>query len=142
MAANGVDKCRVAFERLKAGEPHVAAHVGLDPTKITAGIVSVEAGFDRGYLKKDRPSHRALIADIEAYRKSYGTESSSKALQVKRANDKAAQAVSDLETARGQLYHVMAQNVQLVERVRELQFQLEARSNDTQSKPGARKHPH
>ncbi|KKO17281.1 hypothetical protein [Pseudomonas putida] len=141
MTVKGIDKCRAAFERLKAGEPHVAAHVGLDPTKITAGVVSVEAGFDRGYLKKDRPSHRALLADIEAYRKSYGTESSSKALQVKRANDKAAKALSDLEIARGQLYHVMAQNVQLVERVRELQFQLDARRNVTQLTPGAKKHP-
>lgn len=141
MTVKGIDKCRAAFERLKAGEPHVAAHVGLDPTKITAGVVSVEAGFDRGYLKKERASHRALLADIEAYRKSYGTESSSKALQVKRANDKAAKALSDLEIARGQLHHVMAQNVQLVERVRELQFQLDARSNVTQLKPGAKKHP-
>lgn len=139
MSVKGIDKCKEAFERLKAGEPHVAAHVGLDPTKITAGVVSVEAGFDRGYLKKDRSSHRALLADIEAYRKSYGTESSSKALQVKRANDKAAKALSDLEIARGQLYHVMAQNVQLVERVRELQFQLDARSNVTQLKPGAKR---
>ncbi|UUC18207.1 MULTISPECIES: hypothetical protein [Pseudomonas] len=141
MTVKGIDKCRAAFERLKAGEPHVAAHVGLDPTKITAGVVSVEAGFDRGYLKKERASHRALLADIEAYRKSYGTESSSKALQVKRANDKAAKALSDLEIARGQLHHVMAQNVQLVERVRELQFQLDSRRNVTQLKPGAKKHP-
>jgi hypothetical protein len=141
MATNGMDKCREAFERLKAGKPHVAAHVGLDPTKITAGIVSVEAGFDRGYLKKDRLSHRALIADIEAYRKSFGTESSSKALQVKRANDKVTQAVSDLEIARSQLYHVMAQNVQLVERVRDLQGQLKALSNVTQLKTGAKRQP-
>lgn len=141
MATNGVDKCREGFERIKAGKPHVAAHVGLDPTKVTASIVSVEAGFDRGYLKKDRPSHRALIAEIEAYRKSYGTESSSKALQVKRANDKATQAFADLEIVRSQLYHVMAQNVQLVERVRDLQEQLKGLNNVTQLKPVPKKKP-
>lgn len=131
MAADGLERCREGFQRIKAGKPQVAAHIGLDPTKVTAGIVSVEAGFDRGYLKKSRNSHRALIAEIEAYRKSYGNESSSKALQVKRANDKVTQALADLETARSQLYHVMTQNIQLVERVRHLEEQLKALSNVT-----------
>lgn len=129
MAANGVGKCQEGFERIKAGTPRVAAHVGLDPTKVTAGIVSVEGGFDRGYLKKGRPNHQALIAEIEAYRKSYGTASSSKALQIKRANDKAANAVAELEIARSQLYQVMTQNVQLVERVRYLEELLKSQSN-------------
>jgi len=132
MASNGVDKCREGFERIKAGSPRVAAHVGLDPTKVTAGVVSVESGFDRGYLKKDRPNHQALIAEIEAYRKSHGTMSSSKALQIKRANDKASNAVADLEIARSQLYQVMTQNVQLVERVRHLEELLKAHSNVTE----------
>lgn len=137
MAVNGVDKCREGFERIKAGVPRVAAHVGLDPTKITAGVVSVEGGFDRGYLKKDRTRHQALIAEIEAYRKSHGTASSSKALQIKRANDKAANAIADLEIARSQLYQVMTQNVQLVERVRHLEELLKTHSNvaDLRSRP-------
>ncbi len=131
MGKNGVEVCREAFERLKAGTPHVAAHVGLDPLKITAGIVSVEGGFDRGYLKKSRVNHQALIAEIEAYRNSFGTVSSSKALQIKRANDKATKAYDELEIALSQLYHVMTQNVQLVERVRHLEAQLKSFSNVT-----------
>ena len=131
MGANGVDACREAFERLKAGAPRVSAHVGLDPVKITAGIVSVEGGFDRGYLKKGRVNHQALIAEIEAYRNSFGTVSSSKALQIKRANDKAAKAQDELEMVQSQLYHVIAQNVQLVERVRLLEEQLKSFSGVT-----------
>jgi hypothetical protein len=139
MAVSGVDKCREGFERIKSGVPRVAAHVGLDPTKVTAGVVSVEGGFDRGYLKKDRLSHQALIAEIEAYRKSHGTASSSKALQIKRANDKAANAIADLEIARSQLYQVMTQNVQLVERVRHLEDLLKSHSNVAELKSRPRK---
>ncbi|MGF6398408.1 hypothetical protein ABH905_002074 [Pseudomonas frederiksbergensis] len=129
MTGTGLDACREAFERLKLGQPRVAAHVGLDPTKITAGIVSFEAGFDRGYLKKDRNNHKPLIAEIEAYRNSFGTVSSSKALQIKRANDKAAKAHGELEVVKVQLYQVMTQNVQLVERVRYLEEQLKSLNN-------------
>lgn len=132
MTGTGLDACWDALERLKAGKPRVAAHIGLDPTKLTAGIVSFEAGFDRGYLKKDRKNHKPLIAAIEAFRNSFGTVSSSKALQIKRANDKATKAHDDLEIARAQLYHVMTQNVQLVERVRHLEEQLKSLSNVAQ----------
>lgn len=138
MTVKGIDRCREGFERIKAGTPRVAAHVGLDPTKVTAGIVSVESGFDRGYLKKDRPNHQPLIAEIEAYRKSHGTESTSKALQVKRANDKAANALAELEIARSQLYQVMAQNVQLVERVRHLEELLKIHNNVAEVNGGQR----
>ncbi|EKT4451421.1 hypothetical protein QEL87_002733 [Pseudomonas putida] len=129
MASDGVKACVEAFERLKAGKPHVAAHVGLDGTKITAGIVSFEAGFDRGYLKKKRPSHQALIAQIEAFRTSFGNLASSKTLQIKRANDKVVKARSELEVAQEQLYQVMTHNIQLVERVRLLEDQLKRLSN-------------
>ncbi|PRW84823.1 hypothetical protein C7A11_25075 [Pseudomonas simiae] len=139
MAGNGVEVCREGFERIKAGKPRVAAHVGLDPTKVTAGIVSVESGFDRGYLKKDRPNHRPLIAEIEAYRKSFGTVSSSKALQIKRANDKATKSNAELEIVRGQLYQVMTQNVQLVERVRHLEEQLKSLNNVIQLNAGSKR---
>lgn len=124
MASDGIRACEEAFERLKEGKPHVAAHVGLDSSKITAGIVSFEAGFDRGYLKKKRPSHQPLIAQIEAYRTSFGSASASKALQIKRANDKVDKARGELEVVQAQLYQVMTQNIQLVERVRFLESQV------------------
>ena len=129
MAGEGVEACVQAFERLKTGKPNLAVHVGLDPTKITAGIVSFEAGFDRGYLKKKRPSHQPLIAQIEAYRTSFGTVSASKSQQIKRANEKVDKARSELEIVQEQLYHVMSQNVQLVERVRFLEVQAKKYNN-------------
>lgn len=129
MAGEGVEACVQAFERLKTGKPNLAVHVGLDPSKITAGIVSFEAGFDRGYLKKKRPSHQPLIAQIEAYRTSFETVSASKSQQIKRANEKVDKARSELEIVQEQLYHVMSQNVQLVERVRFLEVQAKKYNN-------------
>ena len=129
MAGSGIEACFQAFERLKAGTPNLAVHVGLDPSKITAGIVSFEAGFDRGYLKKKRPSHQPLIAQIEAYRTSFGTASASKAQQIKRANEKVVKVRSELEIAQEQLYHVMTQNIQLVERIRFLEVQAKSQNN-------------
>ncbi|MEE1901376.1 hypothetical protein V0R39_02090 [Pseudomonas inefficax] len=140
MAANGLARCYEAFERLKAGAPIIAAHVGLDGTKITAGIVSFEAGLDRGYLKKSRPSHMPLIAQIEAYRKSFGTGQASKALQIKRANDKVEKAKQELEVVQQQLYQVMAQNLQLVERVRILESQLKQLTNVSDLRSGSKRH--
>ncbi|CAI8922771.1 transposase [Pseudomonas sp. IT-P258] len=122
--ADGVKICESAFERLKAGLSVTPAHVGIDGSKITAGIVSVEAGFDRGYLKKSRKSHMSLIARIEACRAECRTTSNSKALQIKSAQNKAGKAVAELEQARDQLYQVLSQNLQLVERVRELENKL------------------
>lgn len=139
MVGSGLEACMEAFERLKAGKPNVAAHVGLDGTKITAGIVSFEAGFDRGYLKKSRDSHKPLIAQIEAYRISFGSAGASKALQIKRANDKVDKARSELEIVQEQLYHVMTQNIQLVERVRYLEAQVKLLNNVTSLKTGSKR---
>jgi len=116
ITSDGVKTCEAAFERLKTGCPVIPAHVGIDGSKITAGIVSVEAGFDRGYLKRSRGSHLPLIARIEAYRIECSTTSNSKALQIKRAQNKVGRALIELEQAREQLYQVLTQNLQLVER--------------------------
>lgn len=139
MTSNGLAKCYEAFERLKTGKPVVANHVDLPPSKITAGIVSFEAGLDRGYLKKTRLNHLPLIAQIEAYRKSFGSADASKAMQIKRANDKVDKARRELEIAQQQLYHVLAQNVQLVERVRSLEAQVKQLNNVKELKPGNRR---
>jgi hypothetical protein len=50
------------------GTPLVDAHIGLPISKITAGVVSVEAGFDRGYLKSSRASHQILLSQIKSSR--------------------------------------------------------------------------
>lgn len=65
---NGITACEEALQRLIDGQPNVAAHINLDLSKLTPSIVSLEAGFDRGYLKKSRKYHLPLIARIQAIR--------------------------------------------------------------------------
>jgi hypothetical protein len=67
-ASKGVGACEEALQRLMVGKPVVPEHVGLDHRKFTARIVSLEAGFDRGYLKKSRKMHLPILAQIEAAR--------------------------------------------------------------------------
>lgn len=124
---SGVIVCEEAFKRLVNGAPVVSAHVGISPSKITAGIVSVEAGFDRGYLKKSRKAHQPLIAQIESYRAesaSSKVSNSYKAQDVKRLHDKFAVLENSLKIACEQRDVVLTQNLQLYERIRELEQEL------------------
>ncbi len=124
VSSSGIVACEEAFERLKTGNARFAAHVDLDSTKITAGIVSVEAGFDRGYLKKARRTHQELIAKIEAHRSRNDSCNESQLLRLRRALSKSERATDELERAQEKLYQVLAQNLQLVERVRTLESEL------------------
>lgn len=124
---SGVIACEEAFRRLVEGAPFVPEHVGIDPSKITAGIVSVESGFDRGYLKKSRKPHQSLIAQIEAYR---AEATSSKTIRspnvqaLKRTEEKLSALDDELKVACEQRDVVLAQNLQLYERIRELEQEL------------------
>ncbi|WFS17881.1 hypothetical protein P9K38_20925 [Pseudomonas sp. 905_Psudmo1] len=122
---DGVLICEEAFSRLVSGKPLISAHVDLARSKITAGVVSVEAGFDRGYLKKSRRAHLSLIAKIEAYRKESESSDSSAKAQLRRASRKVDEVVNSLELSKQQLYNVISQNLQLVERVRELEKEIQ-----------------
>lgn len=120
----GLKACRDAFERLKNGKPSVEAHAKLDRSKITAGVVSFEAGYDRGYLKKSRPSHRVLLAKIEAYRSEKVTSSASSALKLARAKLKCKNLQRNLKIVEETMHKVLTQNIQLVETVLSLEKQL------------------
>lgn len=85
----------------------------------------MEAGFDRGYLKKSRRAHLSLIAKIEAYRKESESSDSSAKAQLRRASRKVDEVVNSLELSKQQLYNVISQNLQLVERVRELEKEIQ-----------------
>ncbi|WP_087105344.1 hypothetical protein [Halomonas citrativorans] len=121
---SGIAACEDAFERLIAGEPVVAAHVGIDDSKITAGVVSVEAGFDRGYLKKGRVSHRPLIARIEARREEHAQSEDSLRNRLRRADAKAQVSRSEVTDIQRVLDKVLIQNLVLVERIKELEDEL------------------
>lgn len=137
---NGIHVCEEAFERLKAGKARDPAHVDLPRSKITAGIVSVEAGFDRGYLKKSRRAHMPLISAIEVYRSESETASVTSAVKAKRAQIKAEKAVSELEQMQAKLNAVLTQNIQLVERVRELEAMLKRGRSAPSLHPGRNPH--
>lgn len=118
----GLGACEEALQRLLVGKPVVPKHVGLDLSKLTASIVSLEAGFDRGYLKKSRKVHLPLLAQIEAVRaeasKGAGLLSGEKNRQIGR---QLAALEKTLSIAQMQRDNVLAQNMKLWQRVRELE---------------------
>lgn len=56
--------CKEAFERLKAGKPNNSHYIG---KRITASLVSKEAGFSAGYLKASNKHHKLLIEEINSF---------------------------------------------------------------------------
>ncbi|MFG0918846.1 hypothetical protein [Pseudomonas fulva] len=121
-ASKGLGVCEEALQRLLIGKPVVHEHVGLDLSKLTASIVSLEAGFDRGYLKKSRKAHLPLLAQIGAVRAeaSKGTGSSS-GKQIRQLESRLAALEKTLSIAQMQRDNVLAQNIKLWQRVRELE---------------------
>jgi len=63
----GLLLCEQAFERLSAGKPQKLLITDYKIYRITAAIVSKEAGFDAGYLKKSRVNHRQLLLEISQF---------------------------------------------------------------------------
>lgn len=121
---DGVDACRSAFERLKTRRSEIPAHNAIAFSKITAGIVSVEAGFDRGYLKKARASHIGLIEEINKFRASMALNLPNARQALKQAQENAQFAESEKLQLQQMIQKVVAQNLQLVERVRQLESQV------------------
>jgi len=121
--SNGVGACEDALQRLLDGQPFVPEHVGLDLSKLTASIVSLEAGFDRGYLKKSRKAHLPILAKVEACRAGANKGSgSSNGKSIKRLEDKVVLLEKELAMVSSQRDRVLTQNLQLWERVRELEL--------------------
>ncbi|EKF7416838.1 TPA: hypothetical protein MXR76_006395 [Pseudomonas aeruginosa] len=121
--SKGVGACEEALQRLLDGKPFVSEHVGLDLSKLTASIVSLEAGFDRGYLKKSRKAHLPILAKIEACRAGANKGAgSSNVKNIKRLEDKVVLLEKELAMVSSQRDRVLTQNLQLWERVRELEL--------------------
>ncbi len=121
----GLGACEEALQRLLIGKPVVPEHVGLDLSKLTASIVSLEAGFDRGYLKKSRKAHLPLLAQIGAVRAeaSKGTGSSS-GKQIRQMESRLAALEKKLSISQVQRDNVLAENIKLWQRVRELEHSM------------------
>lgn len=123
--SKGLGACEDALQRLLDGKPVVPEHVDLDLSKLTASIVSHEAGFDRGYLKKSRKAHLAILARIDAARAGVDKKTiSSSSKKVNLLEDKLMLQGKELSMVRAQRDRVLAQNIQLWERVRELELEL------------------
>lgn len=60
-------ECEKAFERIKKG---VFIHEESKFKKITPALISIEAGLDKGYLKRNRINHQILIKQIDDFEKS------------------------------------------------------------------------
>ncbi len=121
--SNGVGVCEDALQRLLDGKPFVPEHVGLDLSKLTASIVSLEAGFDRGYLKKSRKAHLPILAKIEVCRAGANKgSSSSNGKNIKRLEDKVVLLEKELAMVSSQRDRTVTQNLQLWVRVRELEL--------------------
>lgn len=118
---SGLNACAEALQRLLTGKPNVAAHVGLDLSKLTASIVSLEAGFDRGYLKKTRTAHLSLLAQIEAVREKTKKGISSDGKQLRQLEKRIARLEDELARAQEQRGRALVQNMKLWERVRDLE---------------------
>jgi len=127
--SKGIENCEDAFKRLIDGKPHKPEHVGLQRSKITAGTVSVEAGYDRGYLKKARPVHALLIARIDAFRAENPKNLAPRVLEVSRAKSKIDRLLKSEKLAKEMSYKLMTRNLLLIERIRELENQLSKYQN-------------
>ncbi len=120
----GIDKCFDALERLKAGYPTMPEYVGIEKHEITAAMVSVEAGFDKGYLKRSRPAHKPLIARIEALVKDHKSKNSSDRKRLEQAKKAKEKLKAENNRTQAIMDNVLTQNLMLLERVGELEREL------------------
>lgn len=113
-----LDICRKAFERLKEGKGQVKQVEKMD---ISCSTVSLEAGFDKGYLKKSVPWQESLIGEINEYKKKHELNSTSTATELERTRKKAKKATDAKDQAESLLYTLMQDNLKLVSRIDELE---------------------
>lgn len=126
---NGLDRCWAAFERLKEGKPEVDEHLNLSPSKITKSRVSVEAGFDAGYLKSSRDQHRLLVDEINAFAQEHSNQGTSLFEELKRSKEKLRKAEQDKLEIQDKLYVAITRNMQLVSRVKQLESDIRSLRN-------------
>ncbi|ELB2861406.1 hypothetical protein QNE90_001009 [Vibrio alginolyticus] len=126
MASKGIELCKEAFERIKRGEARVEKFKGIPQEKVTPSVISQEAGFDSGYLKRARATHQPLISLIDAYRSAASSETLSKSEAVRREKVKTDKAKSLQSTAETLLQDALARELVLVRRLKELEKEVAA----------------
>tara|TARA_Y100000588_G_scaffold175535_1_gene189582 strand:- start:1616 stop:2026 length:411 start_codon:yes stop_codon:yes gene_type:complete len=121
---NGLSECYDAFDRLKAGCPKNIKFLGISPDKITASIVSQEAGFDSGYLKKRRLNHQALIAQIGEFKREQSRFTLSRVEVQRREREKAKRYKDERDRLQQLLELSLARELLLAVKLKELESQL------------------
>ncbi|MFA0718750.1 hypothetical protein AB4622_22430 [Vibrio splendidus] len=119
----GLGACVEAFERLKVNMPNNTEFKGFQPEQITPSVVSQEAGFDKGYLKKSRTNHMPLIALIEEWRRNGGS-SLSNAEAIRRERDKASRYRAERDEANERYAEALGRELRLIKKIRELEAEL------------------
>lgn len=121
---NGVSACYEAFCRLKEKRPENEKFIGLSLDKITASVVSQEAGFDSGYLKKQRPVHQAIIAQIESFKKVQEGTTLSRAEIQRRERDRWQKYKGERDRLQVLLEQSLSRELLLATKVKQLESQL------------------
>lgn len=117
----GLASCEEALQRLIEGKSYLKEHVDLDLSRITASIVSLEAGFDRGYLKKSRRAHLQILAKIEKCRLDAQKKSGLSGKTIASVEKKVLLLSNELKVVTSQRDRALSQNIKLWQRVRELE---------------------
>ena len=125
----GVKACEAALQRLLDGCPQVAGHVGVQSDEITAAMVSVEAGYDKGYLKKARAPDEVLINRINSFKLNTEQSSNNDKKKLRKVLRKSEAYREEAEEAKAIMNKVLTQNLMLMNKVRELEALLAKQSN-------------
>ena len=120
----GLDKCFEALGRIKANNPLESKFVDLPRNKVTAAVISQEAGFDSGYLKKKRPQHQPIISLIESYRSSDTGSTLSVRESIEREKRKAESFRTRLKLAEIKLHNALARELLLIDQIDRMEQEL------------------
>lgn len=124
MANKGIARCVEAFERIKNNEPTVLRFKDIPAKDITPSIVSQEAGFSSGYLKRNRESHAPLITLIDDFASKGNSSSLSANEALKRAENKRKNEKTEKLEALKLRDQALARELILVKKLREVEKSL------------------
>ena len=128
MKKKGIDLCYEAFIRLRNGTALNPKYKGIPPGDITPSVVSIEAGFDKGYLKSNRDQHKFLIAKIRDFIEIHQKGSKQNIALIKELKRRG-EAERTLNDTRVKLNIALIENLRLVARVQELESELNITSS-------------
>lgn len=115
----GLELCYQALERLVAGKPNNPEFRG---QKITGALVSKEAGFDAGYLKKKR--HPEIFEKIEVAQQNQSSLSGVTKAAIDKLEGQLVTQKKETERFKKISEEALARELRLLARVRELELKL------------------